>query len=62
MKTYFNRWFNKNFPIQTEHEREITIKAWNAAIASVMEHSQYVICNEQEFINFKRTIKSLKYK
>ena len=44
------------------YEREIAIKAWNAALANVMENSQYVICDDREFIYFKEKIKSLKYK
>lgn len=65
MKKHFNRWFDNKLDVDRTkdgYEREIAIRAWNAALASVMEESQYVICDDREFVDFKRSIKGLKYK
>jgi hypothetical protein len=65
MKKYFNKWFDNKLNVDRTkdgYERDIAILAWNAALSQVMEQSQYVISYDQEFKNFKRSIKSLKYK
>lgn len=65
MKKHFNKWFDKNLntdQTKTDNEREIAIRAWNAAIGHCLDNAQFHYVTGREFRNYKNDMRQLKYK